>query len=66
MDSQPLERLALKVAPAARLKQAHLKCFSRMNSANAVSCVLQDSWFNTLKLQLPPGAGYEIQMRYGR
>lgn len=26
----------------------------------------QDSWFNTLKLKLPTGAGYEIQMRYGR
>ena len=29
-------------------------------------CYLQDSWFNTLKLKLPAGAGYEIQMRYGR
>ncbi|EFJ47109.1 hypothetical protein VOLCADRAFT_105183 [Volvox carteri f. nagariensis] len=24
-----------------------------------------DSWFNTLKLKLPPGAEYELQMRYG-
>lgn len=31
-----------------------------------VACLQQDSWFNTLKLQLPAGAGYEIQMRYGR
>jgi hypothetical protein len=35
-------------------------------NAGALGLPLQDSWFNTLKLQLPAGAGYEIQMRYGR
>ncbi|KAF8056339.1 SHM4 [Scenedesmus sp. PABB004] len=32
------------------------------------TCVLAetgDSWFNALKLKLPPGAGFEVQMRYG-
>jgi TPP-dependent 2-oxoacid decarboxylase len=32
-------------------------------------CVLAetgDSWFNCMKLRLPDGAGFEIQMRYGR
>lgn len=24
-----------------------------------------DSWFNGLKLRLPPGSGFEVQMRYG-
>ncbi|MEQ9618754.1 MAG: thiamine pyrophosphate-binding protein [Deltaproteobacteria bacterium] len=24
-----------------------------------------DSWFNTMKLDLPPGCGFEIQMQYG-
>ncbi|MEZ4548575.1 MAG: hypothetical protein R3B51_13065 [Thermodesulfobacteriota bacterium] len=24
-----------------------------------------DSWFNTMKMRLPDGCGYEIQMQYG-
>lgn len=32
------------------------------------TCILAetgDSWFNALKLNLPKGSGFEVQMRYG-
>jgi TPP-dependent 2-oxoacid decarboxylase len=32
------------------------------------TCILAetgDSWFNALKLNLPQGSGFEVQMRYG-
>lgn len=36
-----------------------------LSSDTAVIAETGDSWFNCLKLKLPPGCGYEFQMQYG-
>jgi hypothetical protein len=39
---------------------------SSSSSSSAAAAAAGDSWFNTMKLALPAGADYLIQMRYGR
>ncbi|XP_073137035.1 pyruvate decarboxylase 1 [Henckelia pumila] len=36
-----------------------------LSSETAVIAETGDSWFNCLKLKLPPGCGFEFQMQYG-
>jgi len=36
-----------------------------LDSNTALISEVGDSWFNTLKMRLPPGCEYEVQMRYG-
>eukprot|EP00878_Enallax_costatus_P014074 GHUV01014718.1.p1 GENE.GHUV01014718.1~~GHUV01014718.1.p1 ORF type:complete len:327 (+),score=50.39 GHUV01014718.1:535-1515(+) len=36
-----------------------------LDPSTCILCETGDSWFNGLKLKLPPGAGFEVQMRYG-
>lgn len=36
-----------------------------VTSDMAVLTETGDSWFNALRLRLPPGCGFEIQLRYG-
>ena len=36
-----------------------------LSADTAVIAETGDSWFNCLKLRLPPGCGYEFQMQYG-
>jgi pyruvate decarboxylase len=38
---------------------------SLLSDKTAVIAETGDSWFNCLKLRLPPGCGYEFQMQYG-
>lgn len=51
---------------AASVHSKSCQCFVGALHDVLPACWQQDSWFNTLKLQLPAGAGYEVQMRYGR
>jgi TPP-dependent 2-oxoacid decarboxylase len=45
------------------------RLFSRVGEiltpANAIIAETGDSWFNAIKLRLPEGCGFEIQMQYG-
>jgi TPP-dependent 2-oxoacid decarboxylase len=66
-------RIRIELAPEPPVKKdapiTTKRLFSRvgeiLTSGNAVIAETGDSWFNALKLRLPEGCGFEIQMQYG-
>lgn len=66
-------RIRVELAPEPPLKKdapvTTRRLFSRvgevLSPSNTIIAETGDSWFNAIKLRLPEGCGFEIQMQYG-